>query len=177
VYASTFNNDASFDDEDNPQWRKLSGEARYYFIGDLKVASDLSIAPGAQLAFGEEVRMEVENQGTLNAVGSAGEPIVFSSYSRDGNRNWRGILIKSAHTNNRLEHTEISHAGNGNLVYMSRGWRSANLGVEGGASMHISNSRIARGSGHGIAADPDSQLEMENVQFSDNAMGDMFPEE
>jgi hypothetical protein len=117
--------------------------------------------------------------GTLVAEGVEDNPIFFGSQDEAGELRWGGILFQSAHTNNHFEYTEISYGGNrSNLIYFSGSHRAANLALARDASLNISNSKVTNSKGYGIAVHPDAELITGgSLQFDNNALEDVFPED
>lgn len=171
VYKSSFTEDAAFIDPTNPQLVALNGDAKYLFTGDLEVEDDMEIAPGAYLAFSDNVLVNVHPGASFKAVGTSGDKIFLTAYERDGNHNWNGLYIESANSNNQIEHAEVSYAGNEKEMYVG-GWLQANIGVRADASLEINNAEVSHSKGYGIAVHSNGDLS--GVTYSNNALDDLF---
>jgi uncharacterized lipoprotein NlpE involved in copper resistance len=93
-------------------WPDFSDGGNYFVSNDITVQSGLKIAVGATLEFREGLVLLVEGAGYLNATGTATNKIIFTARTRTGALNWGGILFSTAHEQNKLQHTEVSYAGN-----------------------------------------------------------------
>ncbi|WP_298482113.1 right-handed parallel beta-helix repeat-containing protein [uncultured Chloroflexus sp.] len=74
----------------------------------------LTIAPGTWLQFEPGFGIAVANGGTLRAVGTADQPIVFTSASPQTPTYWLGLWAQSGSTL-RLSHCDISYGDDGNF--------------------------------------------------------------
>lgn len=158
VYQSTLNGDALFNDASDPKWNALSGTAKYLFVGKVTLNDDLVIAAGAYLAFGEEVVMEVASSGSLKAVGTTTDQIIFTAYDRSGNDNWGGLVIKSDNANE-IQNAEVSYAGKEDqLIYTASGWRAANIALSEDASLDINNTLVSNSDDYGLVVGPGGEV-------------------
>ena len=177
IFGTDFTGDAAFNDDTNPQWTALKGEAKYLITENLNVSDDLVLQEGTYLSFSDGVVMYVTTDGSLKAIGTTDKKVVLTAYEQDGNHNWGGIVFKSMNSNNQLQNTEVSYGGNkDNLVYISGGgWKSGNIGVGEDATLEISSSGITNSQGHGLAIHPESNVTIgEGVTFSDIALEDVY---
>jgi len=82
----------------------------YRIFSPVAVGGDLTIQAGARIQFVENASLSAYG-GTLNAVGTVQEPIVFEG-DEDLTAFWSGITFRdTASVNNRLEHVFIRNAG------------------------------------------------------------------
>lgn len=129
----------------------------------------LTLDPGVAIKFESGSALDVE--GAIEALGSAQEPVTFTSLRDDsigGDTNadgaattpspgaWSGINITSPNLASTLDHTEIAYAG----TY-------AAIDITGGASPTISNSNIHHASGNGIYAYGGASPHIFNNNISD----------
>jgi len=97
----------------------LSDDLVWALDGDLTVKSGtLSIEAGAKIeANGADEYIYIENGASIQAVGTAANPIVMSSSDSDfdnGDDDWGGLIIeslKSASSENRIEYLVVAEAG------------------------------------------------------------------
>jgi len=90
---------------------KTLSAACYHVTSDVNVTAALTISPGVTLEFDEGVWMSVNSGGSLSAVGTAAEPIVFTG-SQEVPGYWGGLYFYYSNSlNNRLEHVTIEYGG------------------------------------------------------------------
>jgi len=126
----------------------------YYVTGTITVASGvtLTVEPGVAVKFAQGQAMFIN--GTLNAVGTSGQPIVFTDYRDDtagGDTNadgsatgpypgwWRGIEISNGGYAT-FDHCTVSYAGSS----------YANIYKNGSGALTVTNSLVSDSSSHGI---------------------------
>jgi hypothetical protein len=129
-------------------WPKLFDNSSYYVSSDITIQSGLKIAEGAKFEFREGLVLRVENGGYLNATGSANNKIIFTARIRTGALNWGGIVFSTAHEQNKLQHTEVSYAGNKDIPGF--GALKANIAVSVNGNVSVLQSAISHGLGWGI---------------------------
>ncbi|MFN3202441.1 MAG: right-handed parallel beta-helix repeat-containing protein [Bradymonadia bacterium] len=121
IYAGTRNSDIRL-----PVLRDGDSVLRTYYVhnGRLRITDGhtFTVDPGVVMKFGNDSGLQIE--GTMNAIGTADEEIVFTSVYDDSyggdlganggrhpaRRDWYGLLFSSAEEVN-LEHTRVLHAG------------------------------------------------------------------
>lgn len=157
------------------EWFALGGNASYVFVGDAVINAKLTIHEGALLEFGEGVMLTVESSGVITAKGTADKKIVFTGTSISEGQNWGGLLIKSTSVNNELDHVQILHAGGEQYFVYDGEYRSANLGLENGAKLKVTNSEIANSAAHGLFVHTNAVLTaFGNNNFHDNTSFPLF---
>ncbi len=126
----------------------------YYVTGTITVASGvtLTVEPGVAVKFAQGQAMFIN--GTLNAAGTSGLPIVFTDYRDDsagGDTNgdgsatgpypgwWRGIEISNGGYAT-FDHCIVSYAGSS----------YANIYKNGSGALTVTNSLVSKSSSHGI---------------------------
>ncbi|MEM9829460.1 MAG: PKD domain-containing protein [Bacteroidota bacterium] len=148
----------------------LSNNTSYFVSGRLDVDSGLKIEAGASLEFDTDAFIEVsDGDGYLNAIGTEIDSIVFTA--REQADGWGGIVFFTANSRNSLAYTRVSYGGNRNF---GSGVSSANIGVEAGDDVRITNSTIANSVGdYGIYIESGGTIE----EFGQNTFtnNDGFP--
>lgn len=160
IFTSTLNNEASYSDAANGNWKALQNDVNYRFLGDITVEDSLVFAEGAQLQFAEKAALNVES-GYLKAVGSVENPIVFTNTTQTANALWGGIYITSSNTNNQIKNAVISYAGGENMMYVYGGinaYITANIGVDEGGKLQLEDTEVLNSGGYGLVVDSDSSV-------------------
>ena len=192
--ATTFSNQtisqvevfgSSLEQNEEVTWVNLNGNATYRFVGTVNINGFLTINPGAELEFNENVEFEVN--GVLEAVGTDTENITLTSSNTAGSVRWRGIFVKSSDARNTLEYVTVAYGGNSEFPFPSGADYQANIGVTDGSRIAIENCEISQSAGAGIAVqeggfvnglsvqDTDAETQVINANtFSDNAGVDVF---
>ncbi len=78
------------------------------------VNGDFIIDPGVIIQFGTDAGIRVYSTGSLQAIGTAQEPIIFTSGSQTVG-SWKGIFIDSNDVQNELTYAVIDYAGGGSF--------------------------------------------------------------
>jgi hypothetical protein len=144
------------------------------------VEKALTIMPGVILEFETAAGIVLGSPGvdcipltgSINAVGTAQEPIIFRGVTA-GQGTWLGLGINSGTAANQLEYCEISGGGS-NQMYNAGG--QGNIVMTCGASLEVGNSIISDSGGWGIdfVQGANSLSQMTNT-FSNNASGNIAP--
>jgi len=146
----------------------LTPQATHYSIGRLLIVDgELTLEPGVDLRFAADTLMYVSQNGSVNAVGTAAQPIVISGVNpRPGF--WNGIQwVSSSSTRNQFSYVTVEYGGGDPA-------RSGNLIIEGsGVNLSIDNSSIVNSAGYGIyQISSGANLALDAVVYSNNALGD-----
>ncbi|MEM1259106.1 MAG: IPT/TIG domain-containing protein [Bacteroidota bacterium] len=130
----------------------------------------LEFEPGAGLVLGSPGVDCIPVTGSLNAVGSMDEPIIFKG-SSEGQGTWLGIGINSSTSANLMEYCLISGGGSSQM-YNAGGQGNIVLHCQG--SLTIENSSIEDSGGWGIdfVQDGNNLTQMNNT-LSNNALGNI----
>ncbi|MBK6265972.1 PKD domain-containing protein [Marivirga sp. S37H4] len=160
IYGSTMTDDQSI--------VALANQQSYRVTGEIDLESVLNIGEGVQFAFDEDVFFRVNEEGNIIAEGNASNKIVMTSSNISGGLYWGGLDINSGYSSNKLDHVEVSYAGNSEMFYENSGWRSANVGIQDNGLLTITNSNISNGEGDGIYCGTESLNVFENNEFVDN---------
>ena len=165
VYAYWGSNDF----QEPGTWKDLG--VPYYISIALYVKAALTLEPGVKIIAKDGTSIDIDDGGSLTAIGTAAKPIIFTS-TRQVAGAWQGIeFYQSSSKNNKFDYTQILYAGSG----------AAAVKIDGafrGSYASISNTRIQYSDGYGIctgdSANTPSILELGagNV-FADNRDSDV----
>lgn len=91
-------------------WKKAT--IPYLISGEVGVNSALTINPGATFRFTSTGALKMNSGGSLNAIGTAADKIIFTGeYASAGA--WRGIIFSYSNSvNNIMRHCDVSFGGN-----------------------------------------------------------------
>ncbi|MEI6090931.1 MAG: hypothetical protein WCR42_10795 [bacterium] len=143
----------------------------YIIKGDVRVGSagegvTLNIEPGTVLKFMTDGKFVVPYSpsefGTLNAIGTATQKIIFTTNaSSPAKSDWHGFIFNIGARNCNFDYCEITNAGNSAtnsaVFYLS----------QCGTQVKISNSLIAHSISYGISVDKTSSLDKTTIVFED----------
>jgi hypothetical protein len=139
-----------------------AAEHRYFLedIGWIRIYDALTIEPGFDLLIGDDGRVQVDEDGTLTAIGTAADSILFIGAVEEQGY-WDGIHIVSD------TETGISFArvGYGGRIF-------AAVYVDGTAT--VTNSHIHDSGGHGLQKSSNGTLTHSGNTFDNNAGEDLF---
>jgi hypothetical protein len=155
-------------------WQSLSGDAAYRITGDVDIDGVLTIAPGAKFEMDEDVEIDVN--GALIAEGTSSDRIIFTTSNQAGGILWKGLFILSSDSRNALDFVTVSYGGNSELDFSGANFK-ANVGVDAGATMNITNSSFTNGGGYGIysiGSTNDFTAAAAANTFTDNVSGNLF---
>jgi hypothetical protein len=166
--------ESDFAESKTSTWKKLSGGAAYRLSGDMDVNGKLTIAAGAIVNFDENVLVRVF--GSLTAVGTATDRIVFTTSNPGGELYWKGIYISSASSLNNFDFTDFSFAGNSPIDFSGADFAAA-IGVDITGKVSVTNSTFTNNKDYGIYADESGgQIgSFGTNSFSDNKRGVGIP--
>ena len=126
----------------------------YVVANNIQLSANLIIKPGVTLMFKNGAGIEVNAQGSLTAIGTSGNLILFTSEA--GKRSaWKGITILSNNARNVISYCKIEQAGGENS------FGTANIIVGSGTttcSVEISQSEITASGSNGILLAEGSKL-------------------
>lgn len=133
-------------------------EAKNYKIcSDISITTQVTLLPGTKFIMCEGSSITVESNGSLDATGTAENPIVIKG-ENEVKGYWEGLAFKSNNPNNKLIHTTVSDAG----TYWA--WDEAIVYVGSNAQLTITNSTISNGNNIGLYIESDGIL----TSFADN---------
>lgn len=147
----------TYSDTKQSTWQPLNGSATYRVTGYLDIDGALSIAAGAHFELDENVLVTVD--GSLEANGSSGNEIVFTSSNQQGGQLWKGIYFRSSSSLNSLNGVKVSYAGNEPIDFAGDNYE-AGVGVGEQAKLSVSNSELSNNQGYGLYVDEAGIIEL-----------------
>ena len=141
----------------------------YVVTESVTVQATLRVDPGVNVQFARTTRLTIdgENGGALDSRGSQDKPIKFTGEDKAKGA-WDGIhFVSSTSSQNNLRWTTVEFAGDDAF---GEGLRAANLSLDAGSTLFISNSTIRESARYGIEVTPDSAL----TGFSQNTFSGNF---
>ena len=127
----------------------------------------LTVAPGTRLEFASGAELHVVGTGAMRAVGTAAQPIEFVGEAAVAGL-WNGLGFRSSDPRNVLDFVTVAHGGADTHYFTSD---AANVGVDGGARVTVTNSTIRDSDGWGIWGDPSADVTQSGNAFSNNPSG------
>lgn len=134
----------------------------------LDVKEPLSLKAGVEFVFSQNSGLGVYDNGTLSALGTASNPIIFRG-AESIKGYWRGIHAETTSSNNIMENVELKDAGS-NYVYCCN--PSAGLYLKSG-TFTVNNSTFADNDGCGISVNNNATLNESGNSYSNNTDGDV----
>jgi hypothetical protein len=121
----------------------------YLVTADIHVTGHLTIDPTVTIAFEADKAMYIDNPGSINAIGWGDNDIIFTGKNKTPGY-WKGLIINSSSTLNKLERVTIEYGGsnpaNGIEV-------AANLGLSGKGNLHLVASIIQYSAAYGMVVE------------------------
>lgn len=136
-----------------------------HFTESCSIDAPVTVDPGASFTFAQGSLLSVEQGGSLNAVGTANDPITFEGET-DVSGFWGGIEVVSLEPDNVFDHCEIANGGSG-------GW--ANVYIQDSGMATVRNSTLRDSSTYAIYVEDGGRLTRSNNTFSGNASGQVSP--
>jgi len=124
------------------------------------IEADLTLSPGIELLMEADAYLQVENTGSLNAVGSSSNPIVITGRVQSAGY-WEGIKINSNNPLNNFDYVTVSYGG----AYW--GYEYANIDVDG--SLVLNNSTISNANSWGLNVGSSASITVNGVVQTDAA--------
>lgn len=155
-------------------WRKTTAP---YKLGNWhKIDSDITIEPGVEIVGLAGSGLQINSNGSFNAIGTDTEPIIFRGEEAVPGY-WKGISVQSNSALNILDYCQISDGGTG--PFDGSIWK-INLEVRSqtnGGMLTLKNSHISNSSGYGVVVGMNNtEFSEQNNTFSNNALGDIHYE-
>lgn len=153
-------------------WKKLNTP---YFLGSyVKVEDTLTLQPGVHFV-ADGGWLSIEPGGTLVAVGTAAEPIVFTGVTQTPGA-WDGIYfaVYNRGQDHRLEYVHMSYGGGGSSELITNG-----LITNYSAGLYIAHSSFRHSSRWAISCTDENRALVRlgpGNTFSNNAFGDVDPD-
>jgi hypothetical protein len=163
TYADGNENDwievPSADVESDATWP--APDAPYYFDGNHRLFSAVSVDPGATFQFSSGSKLTVKSEGSLNAEGTSDAPIAFTG--ADGTPGyWETIEFESNNSDNVFRNAEVADAGGGN-------W--ANVWVQGSARLTLESSTLRNSATFGIVVEDGAAFDGSGNVYQNNGEG------
>lgn len=117
----------------------------YFVNGTIAIAAELTIKPGVVIAFSQGARMDVNDNGSIVAVGEADKKIRFTGKVPQKGY-WSGIMMYSISTKNIFSHVEIMYAGSSDML----DGQKAALSMFDEAKLQMNNTLISYTDGNGM---------------------------
>ncbi|MCF7805485.1 MAG: hypothetical protein K9N46_08965 [Candidatus Marinimicrobia bacterium] len=137
-------------------------EPDYAVSGVSDVNAVLTIEPGVTIEFGEGARMDIESSGTLIAVGTETDSIIFTGATKSPG-SWDGIHIKSTSVDNEISYASALYGGADTY---------ANIYISYNGAAKISHTRSDKSSTYGFVAENGAGIrEFAENSFNGNASG------
>jgi hypothetical protein len=146
-------------------WPVINDGTPYRVMGNLNIDGGLSIEAGATFEFNSGTRMEIDYDGYVKALGTESDKITFKG-ANESTGFWLGVTVFSNNLNNQFDHCVFAHGGSEARGF---GLEAANLAVDGGAQVSVSNSEFYEANGYGIFIESNGELkELSNSVIRDN---------
>ena len=161
IDAAFINTEINYPTDLDMTWQKLDVPYRITGSG-LTVVSEVTIDAGTNIEFEQDTRIVVRDAGSLDASGSAGNPITFTGVEKTPGY-WQGILFRNTVSNNNKLHYCVVEYGGGNDTDDA----NIKIGRNNKAVVSINNSTIRNASKFGILL---LQDESELLSFQNNVI-------
>ena len=112
------------------------------------VEVDLKIEPGVEIEFTDATGMKIREEGSISAIGSQSEPIIFTAATKTKGA-WKGIISYSQSVKNRFDYVTMEYAGDGGL---SGNGELGSLILRPGVYFRLNNVTIKNGLNNGISS-------------------------
>ncbi len=156
-------------------WSNLNN-GTYYVTGTITLNNSVTIEPGALFEMDTDKKLIVSagnNPGTIKAIGTSGDPIVFTGRSKAKGA-WGGILVSSGSVENEMDHIIIEYGGGDDLAtYMAAG----NLGVYNDGYLSLSNAQVENSANYGVIVRESRSAQLNvgnNITYSGNSNTDLY---
>src|SRR6056297_270209 len=127
----------------HPDTKEISGT-----ISTNTTWTDQVSDPGIPIHVKEDKGLYVNGSGSVITNGSSGSEVVFTSADETGNFYWRGIMVKSNSSDNKMEYTKIKYAGNSEFGFSGTDYATA-IGIEDG-KLSLINSEVSHSKSYGL---------------------------
>ncbi len=126
----------------------------YTISNNIQLNAKLTIKPGVTVMFKDGAGIQVNEEGSLTAIGANGNLILFTSES--GKRSaWKGITVLSNNARNVISYCKIEHGG------LANSFGTGNIIVGSGTNtgeVEISNNEITASGSNGILISEGSKV-------------------
>lgn len=137
----------------------------YTSTGSVTIASGVTVTvqPGVKVKIGGTSASLIVN-GTLNAQGTASDPVIFTSTAESAGWQWRGLSLEAGSGASTLDHVEVRYGG-----YQSYAAITVNAG-----SPTITNSFLHHNGGNGVTISNGAGPTIANSAIVDNARNGIY---
>jgi len=143
IYSSTMTSDAT--------WPNLKDDAMYKATGKLYAEAGLTLNPGVEIAFDENISLAVQSSGYISAQGTSSDQIVFTTSNEAGQIPWQGIWIKTSDARNELDYVVVNYAGSEEFNFSGWDYAAAIAGDDDdNPRVSITNSTVKNSQGYAI---------------------------
>lgn len=148
-------------------WSNSNPDGVDYIVDCVISVNDLlTIEPGTEIQFNSGAGLLIETGGSLKAVGSVSDKINMHG-ATDAAGSWKGIYIRSNNVVNEITHCIVS--GGGQSSFDGATTLVANIRVNLGAKLKLTNSEISKSGKDGLRTDGlDSDEQNPISAFSNN---------
>ncbi len=128
----------------------------------------LTVAPGTEVRVAASGYMLVDDNGTLEATGTAAQPIVFTSGSGSpAAGDWQCIRFGSGSSSSQIRHATLEYGG---APCDANGAKKEAIVVIGSGIKQLADAKISHSANHGIEIEHNANPRgLENLTFADNA--------
>ncbi|MFT6034673.1 MAG: hypothetical protein ACI9XJ_000239 [Marivirga sp.] len=139
-------------------WMKVAENLPYRVTGNLSVESGLKVMSGVVVTFGSGVYMQLDQgsngPGYLITAGTEESKVIFTGATETPGF-WMGIQVFTNDTRNKLDHTVVQYGGSAARGF---GLEKANLAVNSGDQITITNSAFNSADGYGVFFESGAKL-------------------
>jgi hypothetical protein len=158
--------------EENTTWENIYDDPSlpdYRVVTNISVLADLIIEPGVVIEFENNLGMQIQGEGSVNATGTDNQQIVFTGVQKVPGF-WKGINIQSNSIDNIFNHSIVEYGGSDGFDGADL---LANIMVHQSARVEIENSILRNSAGSGLYLRND---QIEVPSFSNNTLtGNAYP--
>lgn len=138
----------------------------YLITGHVYLKAQLTINAGVLIHVKEDQGLYVYSNGTLVSEGISGNEVEFTSENEAGNIHWRGIMVKSNSSLNKLAYTNVKYAGNSEFGFSGTDYATA-IGIEDG-KLSLMGSEVSNSKSYGLFLHSGAINQFSQNNFSDN---------
>ena len=145
-------------------WAALSNATPFYLSGNITIESGLVLSDGVNIEVGTDKYIDINQDGYLSADATTGISITGKTKNAGA---WRGISIFTNDVRNLLNGVTISHGGS---TARGFGLPKANVGVNDGDRLTITNCNLTDCDGTALFGEAGSILTQSGNTFSNNTV-------
>jgi hypothetical protein len=135
----------------------------YLVTSDIHVTGHLTIDPSVTIAFEAEKAMYIDNPGSIHATGWGDKDIIFTGKNKTPGY-WKGLIINSSSTLNKLERVTIEYGGS----HPANGIEfAANLGLSKVGNLHLVAAILQHSAAYGMVVEA-------GANWSDDSFNNIF---